>query len=158
MPQIRLLVVSDNKEEWLRSAQSLYVKKINHFENFEIVALKPYRQARAQTQEKIERESEQILKKIEHKDYVILADLDGKETSSLQFAEKIENLLSHFSGRRWTFVIGGAYGVSDKLRERADTKLKLSKMTMNHHVAQAFLLEQIYRAFTIIKKIPYHNE
>lgn len=158
MPQIRLLVVSDNKEEWLRSAQNIYNKKINHFESFEIITLKPYREARAQVQEKIERESEQILKKIEDKDYVILADLDGKELTSLQLAEKIENLLSHFSGRRWTFIIGGAYGVSDKLRERTDARLKLSKMTMNHHVAQAFLLEQIYRAFTIIKRIPYHNE
>lgn len=158
MPQVRLLVISENKEEWLRAGQNLYLKKINYFEPFEIVFLKPYREARGQVQDKIERESAQVLKKIQDKDYVILADLDGKECSSLQFAEKIENLLSHFSGRRWTFVIGGAYGVSDALRVRANERIKLSKMTMNHHVAQLFLLEQIYRAFTILKKIPYHNE
>ncbi|MBY0384034.1 23S rRNA (pseudouridine(1915)-N(3))-methyltransferase RlmH, partial [bacterium] len=56
------------------------------------------------------------------------------------------------------FVIGGAYGVSDSIRTRADETICLSKMTMNHHVSQLFLLEQIYRAFTILNKIPYHNE
>ncbi len=158
MPQIRILTITENKEPWLLEAQNIYLKKLNHFESFEIVVVKPYREARAQGSEKMDRESEALLKKIDDKDYVILCDLEGKESSSLEFSQKIENLLNHFSGRRWAFVIGGAYGVNQSLRERADLKIKLSKMTMNHHVAQLFLLEQIYRAFTILKKIPYHNE
>lgn len=158
MPQIRILTITENKEPWLLEAQKIYLKKINHFENFEITTVKPYREARAQGSEKMDRESESLLKKIDEKDYVILCDLEGKESSSTEFAQKIEHLLNHFSGRRWTFVIGGAYGVQQSVRDRADLRIKLSKMTMNHHVAQLFLLEQIYRAFTILKKIPYHNE
>jgi 23S rRNA (pseudouridine1915-N3)-methyltransferase len=156
--QMQLLVVSEDKENWLALAQQIYEKKLNHFIKFEVVAIKPYREAREKVEEKIEREAERLLKKIDDKDYVILCDVGGKSITSLEFSQKILKLQEHFSSRRLTFIIGGAYGVSAEIQKRANEKISLSKMTMNHHVAQLFLLEQIYRAFTILKGIPYHNE
>ncbi len=158
MAQMQLLVVSDDKENWLALAQQIYEKKLNHFIKFEVVAIKPYREAREKVEEKIERETERILKKIDDKDYVILCDVEGKAMTSIEFSKKLSKLQEHFSSRRCTFIIGGAYGVSEAIKKRANDKISLSKMTMNHHVAQLFLLEQIYRAFTILKGIPYHNE
>lgn len=158
MPQIRILTVSDNKEEWLTKFQTVYQKKINYFADVDVITLKPYREARDQVNEKKNRESQALLKKIEPKDYLILCDIKGKSFSSLEFAKKIEKLSENFASRKWVFVIGGAYGVNQELEERANERLNLSSMTMNHHLALAFLMEQIYRGFTIIKKIPYHNE
>ena len=157
MSQLQLLSVSDNKEVWLKELQSTYFKKINHFIKFEIVLVKPYREAREQTQDKILKEGLSLLRKIETNDYVVVCDEHGKESSSVQFAKKLEALTVQVSQRRIVFIIGGAYGLSDGVKERAQEKIKLSGMTMNHHMAQAMLLEQIYRAFTIIKGIPYHN-
>jgi 23S rRNA (pseudouridine1915-N3)-methyltransferase len=158
MAQMQLLVVSDDKEEWLALAQQIYTKKINYFLKFEIVFIKPYREAREKVEEKMEREAERIFKKIDEKDYVLLCDVDSKAMTSMEFSQKVLKLQEHFGSRRWTFIIGGAYGVSETIRQRANEKISLSKMTMNHHVAQVCLLEQIYRAFTILKGIPYHNE
>jgi 23S rRNA (pseudouridine1915-N3)-methyltransferase len=158
MAQMQLLVVSEDKEKWLALAQQIYEKKINHFVKFEFTSVKPYREAREKVEEKIEREAERLLKKIDEKDYVILCDVVGKAPTSLEFSQKLAKLQEHFGSRRCTFIIGGAYGVSEAIQKRANEKISLSKMTMNHHVAQLFLLEQIYRAFTIQKGIPYHNE
>ncbi len=158
MAQMQLLVVSEDKENWLALAQQIYEKKLNHFIKFEVAAIKPYREAREKIEEKIEREAERLLKKIDDKDYVILCDVGGKAMTSIEFSKKLSKLQEHFSSRRCTFIIGGAYGVSEAIQKRANDKISLSKMTMNHHVAQLFLLEQIYRAFTILKGIPYHNE
>jgi 23S rRNA (pseudouridine1915-N3)-methyltransferase len=155
--QAKLLVVSDGKEEWQQIAQNKYQKKISPFIPFEIVVIKPFREAREQRDEKQLRESEKILQKIEAKDYVVLCDEKGKEYSSVDFSKRLLKIRENFSSRRLVFVIGGAYGASESLRQRADETICLSKMTMNHHVAQLFLLEQIYRAFTILNKIPYHN-
>ena len=155
---MQLLVVSEDKENWLALAQQIYEKKLNYFIKFEVVAIKPYREAREKVEEKTEREAERLLKKIDDKDYVILCDVAGKAMTSLEFSQKLSKLQEHFSSRRCTFIIGGAYGVSDAIQRRANDKISLSKMTMNHHVAQLFLLEQIYRGFTILKGLPYHNE
>ncbi len=158
MMQMQLLVVSEDKEQWLALAQQIYEKKINHFAKFEVIAIKPFREAREKVEEKVEREGEKILKKIDDKDYVILCDVDGKMMSSMELSQKILKLQEHFGSRRGIFVIGGAYGVSENVKKRANEKISLSKMTMNHHVAQLCLLEQIYRAYTILKGLPYHNE
>ena len=158
MTQARLLVVSEAKEGWMQSIQEKYQKKIAHFTAFEIITIKPYREAREKINEKLSREAEKILKQIDDKDYVILCDERGKESSSIDFSKKILKIRENFSSRKLVFVIGGAYGVDESVQQRANEKICLSKMTMNHYIAQLFLLEQIYRAFTILNKIPYHNE
>lgn len=158
MPRIRIIAVTESKEKWLQIACDLYQEKIEHFCKCELVAIKPYKEARAAGQEKIKKETEAILKKIEDRDHVVLCDLLGKELTSLQFAKKMEKTLDSLGSRNIVFVIGGAYGVGDELRQRSQERIKLSQMTMNHYVAHTMLMEQIYRAFTIIKGLPYHNE
>lgn len=158
MARLRVLAVTENKEAWVQSATRLYEEKISHYCKLEIVAIKPYKEARANVQEKIKKETDALLKKIDERDHIILCDLKGKELTSLQFSEKLQKTIEAVGSRNITFVIGGAYGVGDELRKISPDRIKLSQMTMNHYVAHTMLLEQIYRAFTIIKNIPYHNE
>jgi 23S rRNA (pseudouridine1915-N3)-methyltransferase len=158
MAQIRVLAVGENKEKWLVSFLETYSKKLKHFCDFDIVAIKPYKEARNQIEDKLKKESESILKQINDSDYLILCDLRGKALTSPQLATQLEKAFSHSGKKRYVFLIGGAFGVGDEVLKRADLKLKLSEMTMNHHVALAMLCEQIYRAFTIRENLPYHNE
>ncbi len=158
MPQIRIVAVTENKEKWVQLATELYREKLEHFAKIEILAIKPYKEARAAVQEKIKKETEAILKKIDSKDYLVLCDEKGIERSSLKFAKHLEKLIDTMGTKRITFVIGGAYGVDLEHFPRQVEKIKLSSMTLNHYVAHTVLLEQVYRAFTILKGLPYHNE
>ena len=144
------------KEAWADEASELYKKKINHFISFDIQTLKAKKSAREDADFKRNEESELLLKNINSDDYVILFDERGSSFDSIKFSQKVENILGS-SKKRAIFIIGGAFGVNEEVRQRADLKVCLSPMVMNHLMAQTMSLEQIYRAFTIIKKIPYHN-
>lgn len=144
------------KEAWADEVNELYRKKISFFTPFEVLSLKPKKSARDDADYKRSEEAALILKSLSKDDFVVLLDERGSSLDSLQFAKKIETVLGS-SKKRAVFIIGGAFGVTEEVRLRADLKVSLSPMVMNHLMAQAMLLEQIYRAFTIIKKIPYHN-
>ena len=98
-----------------------------------------------------------ILQKLEKNDFLILLDEKGKEINSVAFSQNIEKLLQ-LSKKRIIFQIGGAYGFSKDIYDRADSKMALSKMTFSHQMVRLFFLEQLYRAMTIIKREPYHNQ
>ncbi len=144
------------KEDWAVEASELYRKKISFYMPFEIQSLKAKKSAREDADYKRNEESELILKSLSSDDYVVLFDERGSVLDSIAFSKKIENILIT-SKKRCVFIIGGAFGVNESVRQRADLKISLSPMVMNHLLAQVVSLEQIYRAFTIIKKIPYHN-
>lgn len=144
------------KEAWAEEVCGLYEKKISHFIPFSVQSLKAKKSAREDADFKRNEESELLLKNLSKDDYVVLFDERGSTFDSIQFAKKIEGILGS-SKKRAVFIIGGAFGVNEEVRQRADLKVALSPMVMNHLMAQAMGLEQIYRAFTIIKKIPYHN-
>ena len=111
---------------------------------------------REQSAEKISFEGKALIKKMTADDFVILCDERGKKFDSLQFSDA--HLKAQQSGKkRIVFVIGGAFGVSEDIRKRAQLTISLSTMVMNHLIAESVLLEQIYRSFTIQKRIPYHN-
>jgi 23S rRNA (pseudouridine1915-N3)-methyltransferase len=104
-----------------------------------------------------QKEGEIILNKIEKEDFLILLDENGKEFSSVGFSEFIEK--QQIGGRkRLVFQIGGAFGFSDAVYERADAKISLSRMTFSHQMIRLFFVEQLYRAFSILKNEKYHNE
>ncbi len=103
-----------------------------------------------------QKEGELILKKILPGDFVILLDDKGKEHTSPQFAAYIENLFNQ-SLKNICFIVGGAYGFSDEVYQRANAKVSLSKMTFSHQIVRPLFLEQLYRAFTIINNEPYHH-
>jgi len=104
-----------------------------------------------------ERESQRLLERIPPEARCIVLDEKGKQQGSVEFATALERRMLH-GDNEWCFVIGGAYGVSDTLRRRADSVLSLSRMTWTHQMARMLLLEQLYRAFTIMRKEPYHNK
>lgn len=144
------------KEAWADEAARLYTQKISHFNPFEIQTLKPKKSSREDAAVKKKEESELILSSLSNDDFVVLFDERGKSFNSIEFSKKVESILSS-SKKRAVFIIGGAYGVSDEVRSRAQLVVTLSPMVMNHLLAQTVALEQIYRAFTIIRNLPYHN-
>ncbi len=101
-------------------------------------------------------EGDILLKKIQSTDYVILLDERGKTFSSVNYAAAFEKLFQHHS--HLVFVIGGAYGFSNEVYQRANEKLSLSKMTFSHQLIRLIFAEQLYRVLTIIKGEPYHHE
>lgn len=152
-----LLTCASTSETWSDQAQALYCKKIAPFISFEIKKLNIKKIARDDKDLRIRNDSEQLLAEIKPEDFVILFDERGVSLDSRQFANKIETVL--LSGKkRALFIIGGAYGVDDRVRKRAQLSVSFSKMVMNHLVAQTVALEQIYRGFSIIKNLPYHND
>ena len=104
-----------------------------------------------------EAEGQALLRRIEAGDRVVLLDEGGDEFTSRQFARFLEKRLAA-GGKRLVFVVGGATGFSDEVRRRADGTLSLSRLTMTHQMVRLFFAEQLYRAFTILRGEPYHND
>lgn len=144
------------KEPWFEEAQAVYLKKISGFTDFSVQSLKTLRQEREDKNAKKEFESQELLKKITTDDYLILFDEKGLDMDSLKFSNTLDR--ARTSGKkRVVFVVGGAFGVTEEVFKKAHVKVSLSKMVMNHLVAETVAFEQIYRALTIIHRIPYHN-
>lgn len=106
--------------------------------------------------DKLNKEGKKVLQKLTIQDYLILLDEGGKEYSSLQFSQFIEKELNK-SHKKLIFLVGGSYGFSNELQERANFKISMSKMTFSHQMVRLFFLEQLYRGFTILHNEPYHN-
>lgn len=157
MATIRILAVAEQKNSWIQGAAQEYQTKLSYFCKFSVELIKPLKMGRSDAAEKQTKESDLLLEKIKDKDFVILLDEKGSTLDSKKFSEKLEHWINDNPNPK-TFVIGGAYGASEALKKRANVKLRLSDMTLNHHVAMLNMLEQLYRGFTIIKNLPYHNE
>ncbi len=151
------LYIETKTPSWLDDAKSVYLKKIKAFYPIENIEIKSPNLSRDDRSLKIKKEEEKILAKIQPQDFVVLFDEHGKTYRSLDFARELQNRIEA-SPSRILFVIGGAYGFSDAVKSKAHWKVSLSSMTMNHWVAQIMALEQIYRALTIQRDLPYHNE
>jgi 23S rRNA (pseudouridine1915-N3)-methyltransferase len=144
-------------EKWSTEAADLYQKKLKHFISFDLKELKIKKSGRDEKEYKIKSDSDALLEEIQSDDFIVLFDERGESLDSRKFSEKL-NLILLSGKKRALFIIGGAYGVDDRVRQRANLKISLSKMVMNHLVAQTVALEQIYRGFTLLKNIPYHND
>ncbi len=107
---------------------------------------------------KIEKEGARILKKISNKDFLIVLDKKGSSFQTLELSQKLEYLQNNQGVEKLIFLIGGPYGVSDKIKNRANLKVKLSEFTLNSKVATIVLSEQVYRLFSLIAGHPYHNQ
>jgi 23S rRNA (pseudouridine1915-N3)-methyltransferase len=154
---LKLMVVGRVKQDYLRAALGDFTQRINKYSSLEIIELKEERIAPRVDPERIkEKEAERILSRLDPRSYNVALDEQGKELSSLEFARLFEEV-SRKGYREMCFVIGGALGLSSRIKEQADVILTLSRMTFTHEMIRLFLLEQIYRAFTIIRGEPYHN-
>ncbi|MBO5720019.1 MAG: 23S rRNA (pseudouridine(1915)-N(3))-methyltransferase RlmH [Bacteroidales bacterium] len=150
------LMVGKTNEKYFTDAISEYEKRIKRFIPFEIITIPDSKGIKTAEQQKTT-EGELILKHTKDEDFVILMDEKGKRFTSVKFAEYVERLLCR-SDKRVIFVIGGAYGFSDAVYNRADDKISLSDMTFSHQLVRVVFTEQLYRAFTIINNQPYHHE
>lgn len=155
--KIVFLFMGGQKEPWLNEATGDLVRKIGFIAPSEVTRLKPSKIDRASAVQKKEVESKQVLNSISKDDFVVLLDERGHQLDSIMFSKKLVKMLE--SGKsRIVFVVAGAFGASEELKARSNYTLSLSSMVFNHHLAQLVICEQVYRALTIWKNIPYHNE
>ena len=156
--KITLLTVGRTDVKWVREGLDLYVSRLIHYIPFFLEEIPELKNVSALNKEQIKnKEGELILKKIKPSDDVILLDEHGREFRSVDFSKYLQDKIS-LSNRDIVFIIGGAYGFSDEVYKRADAKMSLSKMTFSHQMVRTIFVEQLYRAFTIIKGEPYHHE
>ncbi len=152
-----LILVGKTVNKHFNAGINDYVERIGHYMPFSITTIPELKNTKnlSESQQK-EREGELILKQIQPTDTVVLLDEHGKESGSIEFADWIQKKQN--TARRLIFVIGGPYGFSNDVYERANEKISLSKMTFSHQMVRLIFTEQIYRACTIIKGEPYHHE
>ena len=156
--KITLLTVGKTDKDWVKQGMEIYVSRLKHYIPFSVVEIPELKNVSALTKDQIKvREGELILKNIKPADDLILLDERGREYSSVELAKVIQDKIT-YAGKDIVYVIGGAYGFSDAVYKRADSKMSLSRMTFSHQMVRAIFAEQIYRAFTIIKGEPYHHE
>lgn len=157
--KITLLTVGKTDKDWVKAGMDIYSGRLKHYTSFSLVEIPELKKVSALTREQIkEKEGELILKNVRPTDDVILLDERGKLYSSLEWAGEIERKISGGAARDIVFVIGGAYGFSPDVYARANSLISLSRMTFSHQMVRAIFLEQLYRAFTIIRGEPYHHE
>lgn len=155
--RLKFLVLEGKPPAWVAEARAEYLTKIHPFMAIELKSLRSPAVDRDSADVKKRREGELILRELEDRDLLVLFDERGKVAkSSEEFSANLARVLE--SGKqKAVFCIGGAYGFSDEVYARADAKWSLSSLTMNHWLAAITALEQLYRGFTILKGIPYHN-
>lgn len=155
---IELIVVGKTDMKEVETLVAMYAKRLNHYVRFAITTIADVRNTKKLSEGEQKRlEGEAILRLLTPSDYVMLLDEHGAELRSIEFADLVEKRMS--AGiKRLVFLIGGPYGFSEAVYARANGKLSLSKMTFSHQIVRAIFLEQLYRAFTILKNEPYHHE
>lgn len=155
---IKLLVVGKTDDKKIAELITDYQKRISHFCKFSMTIIPDLKKTKNLNQEQQkQKEGELILAKIQTSDYVVLLDENGKEFSSVGFSKWMQKQLN--SGKKQlVFVIGGPYGFSDAVYEKANQKIALSQMTFSHQMVRLFFTEQVYRAFSIIHNLPYHHQ
>lgn len=150
---IKIVCVGKIKESYIMDAIKEYKKRISRYHQIDIIELED-----VGLEDKIvvlKKEQDKILKVLNSKDYIITLEVEGKEETSIEFANHLNNLFIQNSNI--TFIIGGSYGLSEEIKKLSNYKLSFSKMTFPHQLFRIILLEQIYRAFKIINNEEYHK-
>ena len=156
--KIALLQTGKTSEKYLTEGIAIFEERLRKYSAFEIFTVPDIRNTRNMTaQEQMIKEGEQILRFLRLDDYVVILDRKGKEFSTLEFSSWLEKMFM-IQKKRIVFVIGGAWGFSEEIRRKADMSLSLSQLTFSHQIVRLLFLEQLYRAFTVLKGEPYHHE
>jgi len=154
---IKLLAIGRTDSKELQALIALYQNRLRHYIKFEIEIIPDIKNSKnlSKKQQK-EKEGEQILKRLSASDVLCLLDEKGKQVSSIAFSNYLQKKMN--SGiKNLVFVIGGPYGFSEEVYQKAQGKISLSSMTFSHQMVRLFFVEQLYRAFTILKNEPYHH-
>lgn len=156
--KFNLICIGKTDDREITNLISNYLPRIPKHWNFEIIEIPDVKNAKNLSPDLLKKEETKLfLNQIDNADLVTLLDEKGKEFTSRQFSEKIDFWLNT-SVKKVNFLIGGAYGFSDEMYQRANEKISLSKMTFTHQMIRLFFVEQIYRASTILQGKPYHND
>lgn len=155
---IKLLCVGKTDDRALKTLIDKYVQRLAHYNRFELEVIPDIKNTKSldSTRQKA-LEGKEILNKLSPADYVVLLDENGKQYTSEDFAQYLQKQLN--SGKKQLiFVLGGPYGFSEEVYQRAQGKLSLSKMTFSHQMVRLFFVEQLYRGFSILRNEPYHHK
>lgn len=155
--KITLLVVGKTTDSHIQALLQDYQKRLGHYIPFSLTVIPELKNTKSLTSEQQKQaEGELILRNMTASTNMILLDERGKEFRSVEFADYVQKKMS--SGRDLVFVVGGPYGFSEAVYQRANGQISLSQMTFSHQMVRLFFVEQIYRAMTILRGEPYHHE
>ncbi|MBQ3354554.1 MAG: 23S rRNA (pseudouridine(1915)-N(3))-methyltransferase RlmH [Bacteroidales bacterium] len=155
--KILLLVIGKTDEDYLINGIKKYVGRLGHYVSFEMKEIPDIRNRKTLSEEQQKKaESFLLLQQLQPGDHVVLLDENGTSYTSVAFAENLEKLMAS-GAKRIVFVIGGPYGFAQEVYDKANAKMALSAMTFSHQMVRLIFVEQLYRAFTILKGEPYHH-
>jgi 23S rRNA (pseudouridine1915-N3)-methyltransferase len=156
--RIKLIVVGKSAFDFVKEGEEVYEKRLVHYLPFEKLVLPDIKNPKNLSFEELKKkEGEIILSKITNQDFLVLMDENGSQYTSTKFASWLEQKVNEGT-RTMIFVIGGAFGFSKDVYDRANHMISLSKMTFSHQLVRIIFLEQLYRAQTLLKGEPYHHE
>ena len=155
---IKLIAVGKTDNPALQQLIDMYEKRLSYDINFELQLLPDIKNSKSLSEEQQKaKEGELILDNVASSHHLILLDEHGKEFTSIAFSDELQKKMN--TGiKQLTFLIGGPYGFSKEVYDRANGKLSLSKLTFSHQMIRLFFVEQLYRAFTILRNEPYHHQ
>ena len=156
--KITLIAIGKTEDKYLIEGMEKYLTRLKHYINFTLVIIPDIKNTKnlTQSQQKA-KEAELILKQLNNSDTVVLLDEKGRKYTSVKFADYLNKQMVG-SIQHLVFIIGGPYGFDQSIYQRANGSLSLSDMTFSHQMVRLFFIEQLYRAFTILKNEPYHHE
>ncbi len=163
MPQkstmnIKLIAIGKTDQKNLQALMDEYQKRLSFYIKFELEIIPDIKNAKnLSEQQQKEKEGELILQKLSPTDFLILLDENGKSFSSVEFSEELQKKMNA-GVKTLVYVIGGPYGFSEAVYQKAQQKISLSKMTFSHQMVRLFFIEQLYRGFTILRNEPYHHQ
>ena len=156
--RINLICIGKTDDKEINNLIKYYQNRLPKHWNFEITEISDVKNAKNLSPDLLRKEEGKlILNQVENSDLMILLDEKGKQFTSREFAEKIDSWMNS-SVKKVCIIIGGAYGFSEEIYDRAQEKISLSKMTFTHQMIRLFFVEQIYRADQILQGKPYHND
>lgn len=156
---MKLLLIYNGKtaKSWLQKALEDYTGRLAHYIKTDTIVIPEVKSTKGLSAAvQMEREAEQMLKVLQAGDYVVLLDEHGKEMRSVEMADWLGRQMQQT--KRLVFVVGGPYGFSPRMKEKASELISLSKLTFSHQMVRLLLVEQLYRACTILRGEPYHHE
>lgn len=156
--KISLILNGKTEESFLQEGIASYTERLKHYLPFEVQVIPALKNTKALSiEQQKQKEGEQTLKLIQASDKLILLDELGKEFDSMGFSKFLQQQMN--TGiKHLVFVVGGPYGFSDAVYQRANGKIALSKMTFSHQMVRLFFVEQVYRGMTILRNEPYHHQ
>ncbi len=156
--QIKILVVGKTSDRYLQDGIALYERRLRHYLPYQMQVVPDLKQTKHLTvAQQQQQEGEKLLRQVGDRDFLILLDERGRAYRSLELADYLQQQMLA-SRPQLSFAIGGAYGFSEAVYARADAQLSLSPLTFSHQMIRLLLVEQLYRALTILRGEPYHHE